>query len=404
MGNRGPRLSRPEGHPPRARKVINNGPELDENNGPESPQRIEDWTQGEVVASSRGSEQAADEKHFPEARPKNSTLTEADTHNDRGEQQLQESQTDKLDGETKKADPNHAQGFIYNSTSRMDSVSSSRYRAISPTLDGSAREVTFNIVLHCIPDKTTRKKTVTFVRCPQTVLELKQSIQTELSIPACCQNIFFDTVLLADTETLCDHRIQDGDRIDVHYTSEANVVEILDIVKSMRKTVLFLESIQLELSHHNFTQGLERRIILSVKEPSLKVESLAIAYFYPSSSERANANRYLFVSSGGLDLLYQMHVSLLKQPWERTHVEMQYLEHAILRVLWNITASFSVRNLVLRNPTLEPLVSSMLRVKVRRGRFICSPYKWNARAYGGQAAMDHIICEVIYKAVGTICK
>ena len=170
----------------------------------------------------------------------------------------------------------------------------------------------------------------------------------------------------------------------------------------MREMVPFLESIQPELSKGALTTELDILVRRSVK--ALKVESLASKYFWPCSTERANANRLLFVSNNGLELMHQLHVALLRQPWKNTPLELQYLEHAILRTLWNITATFSIRTLVLRRPTLDAVAQSLLRVKVEHDATIVAPHKLPAGRMALRGELNRVLSEVVYKAIGTICK
>ena len=198
------------------------------------------------------------------------------------------------------------------------------------------------------------------------------------------------------------YRIRDGDTLHVHYNSEADVQDILDIIAAMKEMVSFLESIQPNLSKKIPKRQLVIQISRSIKATT--VMSLDRNYFYPYSTERANANRLLFVNSGGLDLMHQLHVVLLKQPWRNTPVEMQYLEDAILQTLWNITGSFSVRTLVLERPTLEAISHSLLRVKIGWKKVIKAPSNLYIRRRSAQPELNYILSEMIYKAVGTICK
>ena len=264
------------------------------------------------------------------------------------------------------------------------------------------REVTFQILLHCVPENKQKEKSLSLKDYPATAIELKESIQKEFRIPAHCQRLYFESVLIGDNERLDSHRIRDGDALQVHYNSEGDVEDVLEIISSMREMATFLESIQPELTKEVISRELDMRIIRSVKAP--KVESLPAKYFWPCPAERANANRLLFISNNGLELMHQLHVILLQQPWKKTPLEMQYLEHAILRTLWNITATFSIRTLVLMRPTLDAIAQSLLRVKVEHNATIAAPRNKYTRRMAPQGELDRVLSEVLYKAIGTICK
>ena len=261
------------------------------------------------------------------------------------------------------------------------------------------REVTFRILLHCVPEKTKREKSLTLENYPATAIELKQCIQSEYSIPASCQRLYFESALIGDDERLASYRVRDGDTLHVRYNSEGDVRDILGIISSMAEMVCFLESIQPELLKGTLSRGPVTR---SVKVSEVK--SLTAKYFEPFATERANANRLLFVSNNGLELLHELHTILLRQPWENNPLEMQKLEFAILCVLSNITCSFFTRTLVLRRPTLDAVAQSLLRVELARRTTIEAPRN-NYAAWGAvQAEFNSVLIEVLYRAACTICK
>lgn len=265
------------------------------------------------------------------------------------------------------------------------------------------KSVTFNLVLHRNTESSQSVRVLKVASMPDSVGEVKQQVQAQLQIPACCQRIYFETALLSDQDTLHFYRIQENDTLHVHFNSEADVRDIMDIISSLRGMIIFLNSIQDELSQESHLPDLHVRIARAVK--SKHVESLAFMYFYPSSTEKADANRRLFIANEGLQLMHKVHLLLLQQPWGRIPIELQYLEHAILRVLWNITASFSVREQVLQRPTLDAIIQSMLRVKIERDKPVSAPRSGTVQHPRMMAMeLDRIVSEVVYKAVGTLCK
>jgi len=262
--------------------------------------------------------------------------------------------------------------------------------------------VTFNIVLNCIPTKTKTEKILHLEQLPETVLEVKEHIQSNFKVPRCCQALYFDSMLLHERETLYLYRMRDGDTLHVRYNSEADIEEILDIISTMRKMIPFIESIQPELSEERVSHDLDVRIAQNVQ--ATLVESLAYEYFFPCASDKADANRLFFIDNGGLDLMHDLHSALVQQPWRLTPLEMQYLEHAILRTLWNLTASFLVRTEVLKRPTLNTTAQSMLRVQILPNKQVKALSNRFARRLVPESELDRIAAEVVYKASGTICK
>ena len=259
----------------------------------------------------------------------------------------------------------------------------------------------FTMVLDCIPENSHKVATLKFVEnCPKTVPDLKQGIEDEFGIPTCCQDVFLENVQMNDQCSLKFYRVREGDTFHVRYNSEADVDDVLDIVASLCSMITYIERIQPILSDGIPTEFLRNSIPENIF--ANKVESLAVQYFYPCSSERANANRLLFVQRGGLDLMHKVHELLLLQPWQNIPIQLQYLEHAILRVLWNITASFLIRSLVLQRPTLKAITKSFLRVEVPKQGVVTAPA--NKFSHPPTLELNRIASEVVYKAAGSLCK
>ena len=265
----------------------------------------------------------------------------------------------------------------------------------------SETPIEFTVVLNCVPENAHKVATLTFTKnYPKSVPDLKQGIEDEFAIPTCCQEVFLENIQLDNQSSLKFYRVRDGDTFHVRYTSEADVDDILNIVGSLCSMITYIERIQPILSKGKPTAFLNNSIPENIFAD--KVESLAVQYFYPCSCERANANRLLFVQRGGLDLMHKIHELLLLQPWQNVPIEMQYLEHAILRVLWNITASFTIRSLVLQRPTLKAIINSFLRVEVPKQGIITAPV--NKFSFQSMLELNRITSEVVYKAAGSLCK
>ena len=261
--------------------------------------------------------------------------------------------------------------------------------------------IEFTVVLDCVPENSHKVATLTFMKnYPKTVPDLKQGIEDEFNVPTCCQDVFLENTQLDNHCSLKSYRVREGDTFHVRYNSEADVEDILDIVGSLCSMITYIERIQPILSKGKPTEFLTNSIPENIFAD--KIESLAFQYFYPCSCERANANRLLFVQRRGLDLMHKVHELLLLQPWQNIPIEMQYLEHAILRVLWNITASFTIRNLVLQRPTLKAITKSFLRVEVPKQGIVTAPV--NKFSFRSTLELNRITSEVVYKAAGSLCK
>ena len=259
----------------------------------------------------------------------------------------------------------------------------------------------FTVMLKCVPENSQKVATLLFdEKCPDTIIDLKQGVEVKFGIPVSCQNVYLDNIQLEDEHSLTFYRLRDGETLYVQYSSTADYEDVLDIVASLCSMITYIEGIQPTLSHGRASEVLQASLAGHIF--AHKVESLAVQYFYPCNTERANANRLLFVQHGGLDYMHKVHELLLLQPWQRTPIEMQYLEHAILRVLWNITASFLIRTLVLQRPTLGAIIKSFLRVHVPKEGLIRAPP--NRFSFQSTFELNRITSEVVYKAAGSLCK
>lgn len=273
--------------------------------------------------------------------------------------------------------------------------------------DGSERgEVSFNVILNRTGgDKATKARNLDIKngKMPLRVRDLKSCIELEYDIPSCCQTLVFESVTLEDQALLDFYHVRDGDTIHVNYTSEGNVAEILSVVDHMTQSYHFIGSIQNDLNNHKVSDDLESLIHQSVH--SEKVNDLPEVYFTPCSSDKAEANRNLFIQCGGLDMLQRLHALLLQQPWSNMPLRMQYMEHSILRTYWNITAAFTVRMYVLQYPkALGCILRSFLRMELQEKSVIKVPRNIYAIGVASSNELNRIACEVVYKAMGALCK
>ena len=233
------------------------------------------------------------------------------------------------------------------------------------------------------------------------VKDLKNTIQSELSIPVPCQKIYFESALLLDYDSLRYCRIRDGDVLHVHYNSEADVDEILSAVNAMRDMLTFIQSMQPALANHKkYTPELDHQIQAAINHQTL--HSLASSCFNLSFGERYRANVVLFTSSGGIDLLSQLYKLTHKYQWQYTPVSLQQLESALLSLLWKISATAPTRVIFLRYPLHDCVIQSALRGAVRPNKGVRAPI--HMLPIEAKFMQDALLCKVIGKALGTLCK
>ena len=166
----------------------------------------------------------------------------------------------------------------------------------------------------------------------------------------------------------------------------------------MIHSYIFIRSIQEDLNKH---RDLRYQTIKNVFYQEL--QSLINEFFILWPPDRCNANKVFFVDSGGLDILHNLHVELLKQPWYNSPFEMQHLEHVILQVYWNLTSNFIIqyiRLLVLRHSTtLDCIIQSYLRVKITP---VKAPRNNSATGIRPKVIQNNIAIDVVYQALGVL--
>lgn len=255
--------------------------------------------------------------------------------------------------------------------------------------------VTFNLKLYCETDDTkTRSVKMVTPHTPETILDIKLCVEKEFSIPACCQEISFESQKLRECDSIEMLKIREGDTLTIKYQSEGTVEEVREIIDGMKDMKRFLRQSSIRRRLEN---GCVYDAEISSNLDTLQVDSLATMYFHPSADPRSKANRLFFVSNNGLQIMHQLHQELLRYPWGKCVLEMKYLEHSILRVLWNVSAAFSIRLLLLERSTLKCVIKSLVRVEIPANAFIQGPI-------GSTYEYKRVTSEMLYKAVGTIGK
>lgn len=236
------------------------------------------------------------------------------------------------------------------------------------------------LALHCTEENARSDGVITFTEYPETVGAVKEHIQAVFKIPVNCQRLSLDTISpLKDDNTLHSHRIRDGDTLHVYYDSSAAVDEILGVVEYMKSVAQFLELAEESSESFSNDATIEPRVI----------EELSSDYLMEKNKTRREANKHVFLNSGGLEVLYRIYSVLVSQPMESLPYQLQLLEYSVLRVLWNgVTGTLSVRSKAFTKETLhmwtDKLLLSLSRDPGRR--------------------VNRVAFETTYRVIGNLCK
>ena len=254
--------------------------------------------------------------------------------------------------------------------------------------------VSYNLKLFCSTDQTKSRNTkIVIPHTPRTVLDVKLCVEKDLSIPACCQSVIFESHELRDQDSIKEQRIREGDTLVIKYTSDAMVEDVREIIQEMKAMRRFLQRKDIRKSLANgYEQGGEFSNVIKGQT----VERLISAYFHPSDNERSKTNFLFFVSNNGLRVINELHQELLKYPWEKCPPEIYYLEYTILRVLWHTTTHLSIRKFFFQQSTLEAVMKSLVRIEIPADSDIQGPRK--------TLLSQRLMSETLFQAVGTVGK
>jgi hypothetical protein len=256
-------------------------------------------------------------------------------------------------------------------------------------------QVAFDVILHCSKTGLSNHKQIRFTFGPFLVQDIKGAVEAQHSIPTCTQTLAYDSQILRDDSRLSLVGARMGDTFHITYLSEGDCTEIVDIIKWMELLVgafgLENPSVSTGISamfDDLLTNGIQLELI----------EDLAFKYFFPWLDERKYVNKLHFVYNGGVNIIMEVYAAILKQPWEQAILKLKYIEYGILRVLWNLSETFSLRRVITRHGGLKMCMQSLLRKKLVEGE------KIEDAVSPGHQAPNWILIETIGAALGTLCK
>lgn len=249
-------------------------------------------------------------------------------------------------------------------------------------------------------------KTVSFSSLPKTGLAVKQCLERDLSIPVCVQRLSFGSTLIKDAQPLKRMRLRDTDQLTLEFPSHAKISVINDVLRLMEEIRVVLDRVsdffaQLPPEEYKLTPEMDS-LVQMIVDP-MTVESL-VYMFSPASEALPQTNRLYFVHNGGVELAMRLHGQLVALPWTKLTIEMQYLEHALLRILWDLSSTLGVRYLLLDFPVLEQASKSLMRVEVSPHKWVKPPEVQNAAAHTNEQTQRYILGETMYKAMGVMTK
>ncbi len=220
--------------------------------------------------------------------------------------------------------------------------------------------VVFELELIC--EKTTSDQTLILPSdiLSKTVRKFKLCLETHYSIPACCQTISSDAIVLKDDVVLSHYCKTDGNSFKVEYDGIADVNEILEALEEIRHFHRLLRSYEGTLKKKADVNTLTTLLNLDLSEV---LEKLSSFYLLPRSGN-ALPNSAFFVDCGGVTVLRLLHEELLKHSWFKLPAEIQLLEVYCNWIYWNLTMLGPFFKVMSKSNILRCTLKSFLRLKI----------------------------------------
>lgn len=260
---------------------------------------------------------------------------------------------------------------------------------------GEANSVTLQLLLKCTDNLSLSVREISLPTLPSTTQELKAAIESTCNVPACVQDLSFESHPLTSNDDVKLARIRSGDTINVQYLAEGDCDEIVRVISWMGVILAILKQESPSITR-GMSEGLNDLITYGIEFEF--IENLAFDYFFPWLDAKKYANKLHFASNGGLEIMMELYSLLQRESWGLCLLKMKYLEYGILRVLWNLSETFALRRAIVRLGGLEMCMRSLMRENVVKGEAIVD------RQSPRGANQDWILIENIGAALGTLCK
>ena len=187
---------------------------------------------------------------------------------------------------------------------------------------------------------TVRSKTLTFDCYPKTTLDLKREVQKQFQIPTFAQTVQYEQVTLSDSDCLQAVRIRIGDTLQITYQSEAECVEIDEVVTWLSELANHFQAHLPSLSDETPSEG-EYWLIIGNQQGL--TDQLRKRLFIPWHSDVKQMNKRYFLHTGGVALLLEAYSLLLKKDWQDCTPELQSFELTCLNALYHLVSTFELR-------------------------------------------------------------
>ena len=210
-----------------------------------------------------------------------------------------------------------------------------------------------NVHLTCSSTGSTNQMPLQFSTKPTTLVQVKQEIENQLSIPRCVQVLSVPgRYVKSDEDRLSDLYLDDGGEVEVKYSSTAQCDNIRKVAAILAK----LKSIA-EQTHLDDKSNLES--FIAGVESSFSF--LSYSCLYPWRSERSTANAKYLDQLQVISLLVEILKKVLQdetagilQPYAKT------IQSGILTVFWNLAETVEKQEFVVKHDGFQLMLDAFL--------------------------------------------
>lgn len=262
--------------------------------------------------------------------------------------------------------------------------------------------VCFHVLLRATVDGVVKKGKVTFSRFPKTGAEFKREVERQYHVPVCVQMLSFHTSAICDNTRLKSLKVQEGDTIEISYPAEAEIEYFTMLLNTLTRIISSLKQTLPQLLDGAEITGEMHNHLLPDCD-AFSQDSSHIEYFSVFPMGTPNANQLYFIHNNGLTLLVEMYELLHLLSWHQLPLEVQELEYACLKVMWNFSATLGIRRLLMARGVLQCTFHSLMRVKVEPTKHIAIGQPL-ADLFGSVRYSTYVLAETIYAAIVAIGK
>lgn len=214
--------------------------------------------------------------------------------------------------------------------------------------------------LHSRSEGTTEVKFLPLSSLPHTVLDLKQLLQEEYSVPVVAQTITYQTEVLTNDVELSSRRLRSGDSLNVSFLARGDCQSVEEVNAWLENMLRPFEDETLELDQRDY------QVDVVVYDGIHSGLDCALGYdLFEWLIPRTMVNKAYFEATGGLELLFKVYRRVLSRDWPSLRIYQKYLENVCTQAFANFGETAGLRRKLVKMGVLELCFKSLLRTRIR---------------------------------------